>query len=298
MGALFGGFLSQNNRVVLVDTNAARVQSINRCGVVVRDGDRDRTFHPEAVTKTDGMAEADLILVFVKAMFTCAALEENKRIIGRNTYLMTLQNGVGHESKLLPYADPGRIIIGTTQHNSSVISDGHVHHGGAGKTYIGLLDGDSALLQPIADNFSACGFDCACSGDVERLIWNKLFLNTAASALTAALQVPLGFVLDDPYACGVMEMLAREAVAVANAERQGLFTEEAVIADIKAVLGNSRDGYTSIYSDIKNGARTEVDTISNAVVEKADRLGLDVPYHRMLVALIHALENKAKSAAG
>ncbi len=291
MGMLFGGYLSRQNEVWLLDTEPNRVCKINADGVTIRENGTDRVFRPHAATDSASLGEMDLVLVFVKAMHTLPALEANKRLIGAGTYLMTLQNGARHESKLLRFADPDHVIIGTTQHNSSILANGWVNHGGGGKTSIGLLGGGSERIAPIAESFTACGFDCKISDEVKRQIWSKLFLNTAASSLTALLQVPLGFILDDPYACGVMEKLAREAVAVACAEGVS-FDAEQVVAEIKAVLANSRGGYTSIYADLKNGARTEVDTISGSVVSAARELGIPVPCHEMLVGLIHAMENK------
>lgn len=294
MGMLFGGYLSRSNNVWLIDINRERVETIMAEGLVVRESDgSEQRFHPRAVLSADGLPQMDLILLFVKAMHTEQALETNRCLIGPDTYLMTLQNGVGHEAKLLRFADGRHVIIGSTRYNSSVLSMTHVHHGGGGETAIGLLDGDGACLQAIADSFCACGFDCRVCDEVKQQIWSKLFVNTAASSLTAILQAPLGFILDDPYACGMMERLAREAVAVANAGGPAWFDEETVIADIKALLGNAKDGYTSIYADLKNGVRTEVDSISGAVVGAAHALGMSVPCHEMVVSLVHAMENRA-----
>ena len=294
MGMLFGGYLSRSNNVWLIDINRERVETIMAEGLVVRESDgSEQRFHPRAVLSADGLPQMDLILLFVKAMHTEQALETNRCLIGPDTYLMTLQNGVGHEAKLLRFADGHHVIIGSTRHNSSILSMTHVHHGGGGETAIGLLDGDGACLQAIADSFCACGFDCRVCDEVKQQIWSKLFVNTAASSLTAILQAPLGFILDDPYACGMMERLAREAVAVANAGGPAWFDEETVIADIKALLGNAKDGYTSIYADLKNGVRTEVDSISGAVVGAAHALGMSVPCHEMVVSLVHAMENRA-----
>jgi len=294
MGSLFGGYLSRNNQVWLVDVNAARVKRINECGIKIREKDGDAVFHPTAVTGTAGLEPMDLIVVFVKAMFTVQALETNRHLIGKDTYLMTLQNGTGHEEKLLRFADKKHVVIGSTQHNSSIIEDGYVNHGGGGETYIGVLEGDVDRIRTIAEDFTSCGFSCACTENVKKQIWEKLFLNTAASSLTGILQAPLGFILDDPNAHFLMERLAHEAVSVANAEGFAHFDEADVVSDICGVLRNAKNGYTSIYADIKTGARSEVDTISGSVVEIAERLGIAVPYHRMTVALLHAMENKRR----
>lgn len=293
MGALFGGYLAERNEVYLVDVDARRVERINAEGVRIREQDgTEKVYHPAAVTESTGLPEMDLVIVFVKAMYTESALEANRGLIGPETYLMTLQNGAGHEAKLLKFADRAHVVIGTTQHNSSLLGDGHVNHGGGGKTVIGLLDGGRERLRGIAEEFTACGFACATSDEVKAQIWQKLFLNTAASTLTGILQVPLGYILENRYACELMEAMAREAVTVANADGFAAFDAESVIGEIKEVLSRSRAGYTSIYADVKNGARTEVDTISGSVVEAAHAAGVPVPYHEMAVALIHALEGR------
>ena len=294
MGMLIGGYLSQQNEVWLLDIDRERVDKINRDGAMIREQDgTDRVFRPKAVTNCAGLPEMDLVILFIKSMFTMDALNQNRPLIGKDTYLMTLQNGSGHEQKLLQFVDVDHAVIGSTQHNSSVISNGYANHGGGGKTSIGLLTGERAALEPIAANFTACGLDCTATDDVKRQIWNKLFLNTAASSLTAVFQVPLGFIYDDPHARGMMHALAKEAVAVANADLGGGFEEDAVIESIETVLRNGRGGYTSIYADLRDGRRTEVDTISGSVVDAAKRLGIPVPCHEMVVAAIHAMEDKA-----
>lgn len=294
MGSLFGGYLSAHNTVWLVDVDAQRVEQISRQGVAICEGEERRTYHPVAVKETSSLEPVDLVIVFVKAMVSDVALRENKHLIGENTYLMTLQNGMGHEEKLLRFAPANRVIIGTTQHNSSMNPDGSVQHGGGGDTTIGLLDGTGASLAPIAEALAACGFATVISESVKEKIWKKLFLNTAASSLTAVLQVPLGFILENAHARFLMHALVKEAVATANAEGCGSFDAAQEIEVIETVLANARNGYTSIYSDIKRGARTEVDTISGAVIAAAKRYHVPVPLHEAIVALIHALENKAQ----
>ncbi len=295
MGMLFGGYLSGRNEVWLVDVDPERVEKINAHGVTVREKDgEERTFWPRAVTDSSKLGQMELVIVFVKSMFTTEALTGNSGLIGRDTYLMTLQNGAGHEETLLRFTDTGHVIIGTTQHNAAVLSSGVTSHGGEGVTAIGALDGDSGKIAHIAEEFSKCGLECNICDEVRRQIWTKLFTNTAASVLTAVLQVPLEFIYRDAYARELMHRLCREAVAVANAQYPDGFDEEQVIETVEAVCKNSRNGYTSIYADIKNARRTEVDTISGSVVAAARELTVPVPCHEMIVGMIHALEDKSK----
>ena len=296
MGSLFSGYLSRKNEVTVVDVSDVTVNAINADGVNIKEKDGSiLNCRPVAVKESKGIGHQDLVIVFVKSMFTIAALEGNRNLIGPDTYLMTLQNGAGHESKLLKFADRKHVIIGSTQHNSSVIQPGCIFHGGSGVTSIGLLDGGSKQLEPIAQNLTSCGFECHTEENVQKQVWKKMFTNTAASSLTALFQVPLGFIHTDPNANWLMRQLCREAVEVANSLGLGFDLEE-VTNDVDKVCINAPNGYTSIYADIRDGRRSEVDTISGSVVEAAHDQGISVLYHEMVVKCIHALENKAKEA--
>ncbi|MCR5760533.1 MAG: 2-dehydropantoate 2-reductase [Sphaerochaetaceae bacterium] len=295
MGSLFSGYLSRCNDVSVVDVNPVTIETINRDGVTINEKDGSSSvYRPMALSNTKGMPKQDLVVLFVKSMFSVSALESNKNIIGPDTYLMTLQNGAGHESKLLKFADRKHVIIGSTQHNSSLVKPGTINHGGSGITCIGLLDGVNAELEKIASVFTESGFECKTESNVQKSVWKKMFTNTSASALTALFQVPLGFIHSDENANYLMKQLCIEAVNVANSLGLGFDVEE-VYKDVDTVCINAPNGLTSIYADIRDGRRSEVDTISGSVVEAAHEQGIPVPFHEMLVKSIHALENKNKT---
>lgn len=292
MGSLFGGYLSQKNDVYLIDVSEVTANAINEKGLTIEEPSGARVpYNVHCYTSSENLPVMDLIIVFVKAMYSKSALEANKRLIGDNTLLLTLQNGAGHEELLSSFVDSSRVVFGTTQHNAAVMEPGLIKHGGAGHTYIGRLDGNTSNLDLLVSAFNEAGLDASASASVNHMVWQKLFTNVSASALTGVLQVPLGFILSDEYAKNICKELIREAVNVARAEGE-VFDEEEEIKKVFAVCEKSPDGITSIYADIKNGRKTEVDTISGSVVRKAARLGVSAPYHRMLVDLIHAMENR------
>ena len=293
MGMLFGAYLSRENNVILLEKDQERVRQISECGIRIREKDGEVHFNVRAadISECDSVGKVELIIVFVKAMFENDALEAARCLIDENTYIMTLQNGEGHEEILRKFVPEDRIIIGTTQDNSSVIENGYINHGGAGHTYVGAVAGFSDMPRKIAETFSRCGFATETSESIKRLIWNKLFLNASASALTAMFQTNLGFIAEDKYAWSLAEKLISEAVATANADGQS-FDEAAVKSETKCHLERSKGGYTSIYADIRAGRRSEVDTISGAVVKAAHRLGVPVPNMEFVVSAIHAMEDK------
>ena len=292
MGGLFGAYLSRENSVTMIDINSAVVERINTVGLEVREPDgSSAVYHPAAAVNARGMTPVDLVIIFMNARFSEAALGGNPELIGPETCLMTLQNGSGHEDTLGKFVAPERIIIGTTQHNANVAEPGISNHGGSGMTHLGCVAGKAARLQPIADTFTACGLEADVSDDVQKMIWNKMFTNVSASALTGALQVPLGYISRNANAWGLCQKLIREAVDVAAALGMD-FDYEQKVAEVKAVCDNSPGGLTSIYSDLKNGRRSEVDTISGSVVRAGAKAGVPTPSHSFLVEFIHALEGK------
>ena len=73
------------------------------------------------------------------------------------------------------------------------------------------------------------------------------------------------------------------------------FDEDEMIERVRSTSINSPEGRTSIYADLKAGRLTEVNTISGAVVKAGDRLGIPVPSHKLIVNMVHAMENKSKN---
>lgn len=295
MGSIYGGHLSINNDVYMIDKKEELVEKINADGLKLYENDKDVIYHPKALLSSEGIGEVDLVIIFVKALYSRAALMENKAIIGDNTYVLTLQNGAGHEDIIEEFVPKERIIIGTTEDNGAILDNGYVRRGGKGKTNIGMLVEDKkGMLDKVKECFDACGFDTHIYSNIQQLIWDKLFTNVSLSALTGVLQVPIGFIAEDEYAWNMTVTLIKEAMQVAKA--MGLeFDEDEMIKRVRNTSINSPEGRTSIYADLKAGRLTEVNTISGAVVKAGDRLGIPVPSHKMIVNMVHAMENKSKN---
>ena len=292
MGSIYGGHLSLHNDVYLVDTNQAIVDHINQNGLTLQENGSDVIYHPTAVTSTEGMEPMDLIILFVKSLFSRAALNGNKHLIGPNTYLMTLQNGSGHEDILAEFAAENRIIIGTTEDNGAILGPGHVRRGGTGKTNVGMLVEDTEGFLPKAKEvFDSCGFQCKVHENIQQLIWNKLFTNVSLSVVTGVLQVPIGFIASNEHAWTITKQLIHEAVAVAHG--LGLEAdEEKIVEDVRLVSVNSPEGITSICADLRAGRKTEVNTISGSVVRASKKCGVPAPTHELIVELVHAMEER------
>ena len=292
MGSIYGGHLSLNNDVYLIDTNETIINYINENGLTLDEDGKSNIYKPKAVTNSKEMPAMDLVILFVKSLYSRAALEGNKNIIGKDTYLMTLQNGSGHEDILEEFVDKSHIIIGTTEDNGAVLGAGHIRRGGVGNTNIGMLIDDSAgFLNQVKSAFDCCGFNVKIHNNIQQLIWNKLFTNVSLSAVTGILPVKIGYIRSNEYAWNMTKALIHEAVEVAN--KLGLDAdEEKITQDVENVTVKSPEGITSICADLCAGRKTEVDTISGSVVRAANKAGIKVPTHEFVVNMIHAMEGR------
>ncbi len=295
MGSIYGGHLSLHNDVTLIDTNPKVIETVQQNGLKIEENGQENIYRPSAAVSCEGMEPVDLIILFVKALYSKAALSGNRNLIGPNTYVMTLQNGSGHEDILGESVPQDHIIIGTTEDNGEVLGFGHIRHGGVGNTNVGMLTEDKEnFLNKLKESFDSCGFNVRIHPNIQQLIWDKLFTNVSLSAVTAVLQVNIGYIAANEYAWQMTMALLHEAVETAHA--LGLEADEEKLAEkIKATSVGSPEGVTSICADIRAGRKTEVDTISGSVVRAAHKAGVPVPVHKFVVNTIHALEGRGQA---
>lgn len=293
MGSIYGAHLSLQNEVYLIDTNQEVVNQINENGLKLQENGQDVVYHPTAATNAEGLDTMDLIILFVKALFSEAALAANVGMVGEDTYIMTLQNGSGHEEVISKFVSEDHVIIGTTEDNGAVLAPGYVRRGGVGKTNIGmLLENEIEFLNQLRENFDLCGFQAHIHENIMELIWDKLMTNVSLSIMTGVLQVKMGYIAENAYAWDLTQRLIKETITVASALGMS-FDEEKMIQRVKETSINNPEGITSICADLRDGRKTEVDTISGSVVRAAKKCGIEVPTHQRMVELVHAMETRS-----
>lgn len=292
MGSIYGGRLSLKNEVYLIATRETLTEEINSRGLKIEELGGENIYHPTAVTDSSELGPMDLVILFVKATASETALSQNAGLIGPETRLMTLQNGAGHEDILGKFAPPERIIIGTTEDNGAVLGPAHVRRGGQGRTNVGMLTEDEeGFLPRLKEAFDSCGFHVKIHDNIQYLIWDKLFTNVSLSAVTGILQVDMGYIAANPHAWDMTCRLIHEAVLTARAAGMD-FDEEQLKERVRLTSLNNPQGCTSIRADLRSGKKTEVNTISGAVVRAAHKYGLEVPCHEFVVNMVHAMEEK------
>lgn len=298
MGLLFGGYLSEKHDVTLIGRNPQVMERIARQGIMIREVDGvEKRYYPHAVTDSSDLHNIELVVMFVKAGVSAVALETHKGLIGKDTFLMTLQNGMGHDSLMKQYAREDRVIVGTTRQGSYRLDETSVCHSGKGETAIGITAAEAEAAQSnlalnaIRNVFEESGFPCVIADKVQGMIWDKLMINASSSVLSGILQTAQGYVAENESAWQIACRLIEELCQVATADGYPFDSEEQ-IARIRTHLKNAPGGFTSIYADLQNGRRTEVSVINGAVVETGHRLGIPVPTHEMVTFLVHAMEER------
>jgi len=300
LGSVIGGSLAEaGNDVLLVNRNHAHVDAINRDGLTIRTEGKDRAVAIRAAIPAEVGEPADLVIVLVKSFHTAEAVREATGLVGPNTTVLSLQNGLGHEDILIGLVGRDRVIAGKTYVGGVVLGPGHVIAGVDGKeTIIGELDGRiSPRIERIAATFEAAGMKLVVSRNIMGAMWDKLLVNIATGALSGITRLAYGGL----YAVPELEVTAMaavaEAIAVAKASGIELETLHPHDAWVKAGSGLPPEFKASMLQSLEKGSVTEVDFINGAVVRAGAKAGVPTPVNATLVACVKGIERAEFGAA-
>ena len=290
MGCLYACLLNHHD-VTLYDVNPAAVDVIRREGIRLLETDgTESAYHIPIFFSGEGTVAQDMVILFVKDTAGEAALRANLGLIGKDTSLLSLQNGMGNLEIMQKYVPACQILLGTTKHNCVTRAPGVIYHSGSGETQIGSPSGNLAQAEEIASALRTDRVQVVACPDVKRLLWTKLMVNMTANPITALLDSTLGFCGENPHTRSILEMLIREAVAVAAADGVP-FNADEVVRTVIGTMVTLSTGRASMCQDIRAGRRTEVDFINGAVVRLGRQYGIPTPCHELMVQLIHARED-------
>ncbi|WP_406805538.1 ketopantoate reductase family protein [Burkholderia semiarida] len=303
MGSLFGGRLAESGEAVtLIDVNDAHLEAIRRDGLRIDDdrGERRiRTLHamrPEAANADAAAAPDtpfDLLIVFTKSLHTRAALDGVRALLTPDTFVLTLQNGLGNVETVNAFVPIERILVGVTTWPADAAGPAHVRSHGAGTVRMMTADGAARpFAAAVADALSRAGLACTLDADVWAAIWEKVAFNAALNTVCAATGCTvdqLGHHHDGPR---LALAIAAETAAVAHAK--GIAVDGARIArNVEHAIRDHRGHRPSMLQDVLAGRRTEIDAISGKVVAAARETGVAVPHAETLLALVRLIDARA-----
>lgn len=297
LGCAIGGVLAEaGNDVWLINRNDKLVDVLNSKGLTLRDGGIDRLVPVKAATSAQAVGVVDLVIVLVKSFDTAAAMAAAMALVGPQTHVLSLQNGVGHEEILAELVGRERVIGGKTYAGGSQLSLGHISIGTRGKeTIIGELDGGlngevTERTTQIAALFTAAGLQTTVSRNIMQTIWEKLLVNISTGALCAITGLPYGKLYAVPEVEATALAAVVEAMAVAKASGVQLTTTNPKQPWLKAAAGLPPEFKTSMLQSLEKGSVTEIDFINGAVVRQGQKYGIPTPVNQTLVACIKGIE--------
>ncbi len=310
-GLLGAAFVARGHTVTLVD-RGARLSDLREKGLRVIGQDGDATVISDAdfvgADAVDG--KFDVVLLAVKAHQISELAPTLERLIGPDTSLVTLQNGLPwwyfqgcdgvYKGTMLRSLDPdGAItsavrpeqIIGAVVYPAAELGDdGTIRHVEGDRFVLGDLDGNTnGRVERIADLISETGFRGQVQADIRAEIWLKTWGSLAFNTVSALTRSTMAGICRDPFAKALVRELMLETEAVANA-----VGVEMRVSLERRLAGAERVGEhkTSMLQDIEAGRQTEVEAIIGSVLEIAQLTGTGMPRAQTVYALIKRLNDQ------
>ncbi|USH05633.1 ketopantoate reductase family protein [Grimontia kaedaensis] len=293
MGSVIGGHLAlTDNDVVLINIDPEFVEAVNKSGLILETGNAEHIVKVLAVTETQHLEPFDLVIVLVKSFHTQAAIESAINLVGENTMVMSLQNGLGQESLLSEVVGREHVIAGKTYVGGMMLTPGKVKAGVAGKeTIIGEIDGQlTPRIKEVERIFNDAGLKTVATDNIMGAMWDKLLINVAAGALSAITGLNFGNLYDIPSIKQTGVEAVAEAMRVASALGVTLSLADPEEAWVKASAGLPFDFKPSVLQSIENGMTTEIDFINGFVVSQGKAVGIPTPVNATLVACLKGVE--------
>jgi 2-dehydropantoate 2-reductase len=294
MGSVYGGiFAAAGNEVWLVDRWREHVEAIRRDGLRVTGASGDRVVHAHATSEPAEAGPCGLVVLATKISDLEAAARAARPMIGPETAVLAIQNGLGN-ARILERVFGGRnFLVGIAGgFGASIKSPGHAHHNGMEKVHIAeAAGGRTARLDAVVEAWRGAGFKAEGYDDPGPMVWSKLLCNVSYSAPCTVLAMRIGQVLANESARAISAAAAQEVFAVARAKgiRLGFDDPVQFARDFGRAIPNAMP---SMMLDMLAGRRTEVDALYLSVAEEAEAAGVPVPTIRMLATLVQALEAK------
>lgn len=286
LATLFAARLSEaGHSVSMLGTWKNGLKALQENGARIVDANgNERAYKVHATDDPHEVSGAKNALVLVKSWQTERAARQLKEYFADDGLAITLQNGIGNKETLIRDLGTDRVSLGITTTGAALVGPGLVKMGGEG---IISLEQNQAL-GPLEAALRSSNFNLQIVDDAKSLMWGKLVINAAINPLTALLRITNGELLSRPLARKVMSALARETAEVAKAEHVHLPFSNPVDA-AEDVARKTAANMSSMFQDVRRGAKTEIDAICGAVTMRGERHGIRTPYNRACWRLVRAI---------
>jgi len=266
IGSLLGAHLSKNNNVLLIGRKS-HILSIKKNKLIIK-GKTNLKIKINAVESVDGAKfKPDILILTVKSYDTEQAILQVKKIIDKNTIIMSLQNGLDNIDEIKQHIGYERIIAGVTTHGALVSKPGIILHTGIGTTILGELNGKKTKrIVDIINCFNKSGIETLFSKDIIKEIWIKTVVNSSINPLTAIFDCKNGYLLKNPVLENILEKICKESSIIAKADGINISHKNA-LEKTKDVIRKTSENYSSMLQSLKKDGRTEIESINGKLVE-------------------------------
>jgi 2-dehydropantoate 2-reductase len=295
IGGPYGASLAKAGADVTFVARGAHLAEIRKNGLRI-EGDRGEThIHPaQATDDIAAIGTVDFVLCCVKLWDLEIAAEQIGAIVGPQTAVIPLQNGIDAAERMIRILGRQPVMGGMAFVTGAIISPGVIRQTGAYQQMtFGELDGrPSARAERLRDLCTASGFEGILSPDIMAPIWEKFILLVPLAGLNALARVPLGKWRVDADLFALYEAALRETVAVGHAEGVRLppDIEDRAVAQVRAMPDYHM---TSMGNDLLRGNRLELPWFTGKVVELGRRHGIPTPVNGFIYAALKLYVNGA-----
>ncbi len=246
--------------------------------------------HLPEVQATDDPAtigQVDYILFTTKLWDLPAAADACQPLIGPETAIVSLHNGVSAEDDLADIFGPDHVFGGVAEISSFIARPGVIAHGGDfARIRFGELDGKTTKrAEQLRDRLEGAGIEAELSSDISRLLWLKFILIAGTTSLTALARQPIGAVREAPKTRALLAQAYAEAFAIGRAK--GVALDDQVPNERMSFTDKLPFGMTtSLAMDLDAGNRTELDWLAGYLAKAGAELGVPTPFYDLVFNLL------------
>jgi 2-dehydropantoate 2-reductase len=288
VGGYFGGRLAAAGHDVSFIARGAHLEAIRKNGLKVESPLGN--LHLANVNATPDPGEVglvDIVLFAVKLWDTEIAGQAARPLVGPNTRLITLQNGVDSVERLAPILGAERVVGGAAFIATVISAPGVISHTSQfAKMICGRIDGKpDAQLGAFTAASKEAGIDIAQSDDINRDRWEKFAFLVGLSGATGATRMPIGPILADADTRALFLSLMQEVIAIAGAK--GVTLKPGFLEDRMKFAAAAPAGMkASLLHDLERGNRIEIDWLAGKVVALGRELGVPTPTNAAVYAVL------------
>lgn len=295
-GGYFGAQLARAGEEVVLIARGDHLRAIRSEGLRVETPRGEIVIRPSLAT--DDPAEAgivDVVLVGVKSWQVPEAAHAIRPLIGPETFVVPLQNGVEASSQLAAELGREHVLEGLCGTLSWLSGPGRIRSiGEVHFIKFGELDNRaSERTERLRRAFEAAGVNAEVPADVHQALWTKFLFVVSLGGVGAVTRAPVGVVRTLPRTRRMLEGCMREILAVARA--RGVALPDAIIADRLAFIDSlAPDGTTSLQRDIMESRPSELEAWNGVVVRFGREAGVPTPLHEFIYDSLLPQELRAR----